>query len=202
MSYDNRNTLLDPLSSKQYEFGVKTEKTDWSASAALFRIERGSEYGNASNILVQDGEEVYQGLELAGSMRLARQWDLLGNVMFLDAKFKQGAANIGNRVDGAPRFTAAAQIAYRVAEVPGLKLIADAKYTGNVMTNAANTLKTPAFTVLNAGASYATRINGKDTTFRVAINNLTDKEYWQYQYDDWIKPADPRTFSVSMKVDF
>jgi iron complex outermembrane receptor protein len=201
-TYKNRGALLKPLVSKQYEVGVKTEKASWSATAALFRIERGAEYQNSGGYMVQDGEVVYQGLELAGTTRVGAQWDLLGNMMFLDAKYEKGIENIGNRVQGAPRFTAAAQVAYHVAALPGLKLMADAKYTGNVMLNGANTLKVPGYTLFNVGASYNTRIAGRNTTFRAAVNNVTDKEYWEYQYDDWIKPSDPRTFSVSMQVDF
>lgn len=198
----NEGSLLSPLESKQYEFGVKTEQERWSATAALFRIERGAEYTNAANELVQDGETIYQGLELAAAARIGSQWDVLGSLMFLDSEYKKGVANIGNRVAGAPEFIAAAQVGYRVAQLPGLKLLADAKYTGNTMLNGANDLKVPGYTLLNVGATYTTRINGKDTTFRAAINNVADKKYWEYQYENWIKPADPRTFSVSMKVDF
>ncbi|HTH45636.1 MAG TPA: TonB-dependent receptor [Oxalicibacterium sp.] len=200
--YQNRRALLKPLVSKQYEFGVKTEKARWSATAALFRIERGAEYKNSADYMVQDGEVVYQGLELAGTMRIGRQWNVLGNMMFLDTKYEKGAENIGNRVQGAPKFTAAAQVAYHVAALPGLKLMVDAKYTGNVMLNSVNTLQAPGYTLINAGASYSTRIAGRNTTFRAAINNVTDREYWEYQYDDWIKPADPRTLSVGVEVDF
>lgn len=39
-TYTNAGTLLDPLKSKQYEFGLKTEQDDWAATAALFRIEK------------------------------------------------------------------------------------------------------------------------------------------------------------------
>jgi len=49
---------------------------------------------------------------------------------------------------------------------------------------------------------HATRINGHDTTFRVAVNNVTNRRYWEYQYDNYIKPGDPRTFSLSAKLDF
>jgi iron complex outermembrane receptor protein len=122
--------------------------------------------------------------------------------MFLNTSYEKGEANIGNRVEGAPKFTAAAQVAYRVPEMPGLRLMADVKYTGDVMLNAANKLKVPGHTLINVGANYVTRVAGRDTTFRAAINNVTDRQYWEYQYDDWIKPSDPRTFSVSVKVDF
>ena len=70
------------------------------------------------------------------------------------------------------------------------------------MLNASNQLKLSGYTVANIGASYATRIGGHDTTFRVAINNLANKRYWEYQYANYIKPGDPRTLSLSAKLDF
>lgn len=201
LSFVNANAQLAPLQSKQYEFGVKTEQARWAATAALFRIQRGSEYANGS-VYVQDGEAIYQGLELGASARLGAQWDVLGNVTFLDTSYEKGALNIGNRVAGAPQFIAATQLAYRVAQVPGLKLAVDAKYTGDTMLNASNRNELPGYTLFNIGANYTTRINGRDTTFRAAINNVADKKYWQYQYENWFKAGDPRTFSVSAKMDF
>lgn len=202
LTYANARELLSPLKSKQYELGLKTQRDRWSATAALFRIERGAEYANSQNVLVQDGQSVYQGLELGASTRLGSQWQLGGNLMFLDSAYRHGSDYVGNRVAGAPSFVATAQLSYAVPQVPGLKLTADAKYTGGTMLNASNQLKLPGYTVANIGASYATRIGGHDTTFRVAINNVTNKRYWEYQYADYIKPGDPRTLSVSAKLDF
>lgn len=202
LTYANARELLSPLKSKQYELGLKTQRERWSATAALFRIERGAEYANSQNVLVQDGQSVYQGLELGASTRLGSQWQLSGNLMFLDSAYRRGSDNVGNRVAGAPSFVATAQLSYAVPQVPGLKLTADAKYTGSTMLNASNQIKLPGYTVANIGASYATRIGGHDTTFRVAINNVANKRYWEYQYADYIKPGDPRTLSVSAKFDF
>ncbi|MGJ3700999.1 TonB-dependent siderophore receptor [Variovorax sp. AFSI2.2] len=200
--YANNGELLKPLKSKQYELGIKTGRERWSATAALFRIERGAEYADSANALVQDGQSIYQGLELGASTRLGSQWQVGANLMFLDASYRRGSDNIGNRVAGAPNFVATAQVSYAVPQVPGLKLSADAKYTGSTMLNASNQLRLPGYAIANIGASYATRINGHDTTFRVAVNNLTNRRYWEYQYDNYIKPGDPRTFSLSAKLDF
>ena len=201
-TYANYRELLKPLESKQYELGIKTQHERWSATAALFRIERGAEYANSQNVLVQDGQSIYQGLELGASTRLGSQWQLGGNLMFLDTSYRRGSDHVGNRVAGAPNFVATAQLSYAVAQVPGLKLSADAKYTGGTMLDASNQLKLAGYTIANIGASYATRIGGHDTTFRVAINNLTNKRYWEYQYANYIKPGDPRTLSLSAKLDF
>ena len=201
-TFINEGDLLNPLKSKQYELGAKTQREGWSATAALFRIERGAEYANSSNVLVQDGYSIYQGLELGGAMRLGKQWQVGGSLMWLDSSYERGSSNIGNRVAGAPSFVATAQVSYALAELPGLKLFADAKYTGGTMLNASNQLKLDGYTIGNVGASYATRIGGRDTVFRVALNNVTNERYWEFQYDNYIKPGDPRTLAVSAKLAF
>jgi len=202
ITYANYRDQLAPLKSKQYELGVKTEHERWSATAALFRIERGAEYANSANVLVQDGQSIYQGLELGATTRLGSQWQLGGNVMVLDTSYERGSSYQGNRVAGAPDFVAAAQLSYAVAQVPGLKLSADAKYTGATMLNASNALKLPGYALANVGASYTTRIGGYDTTWRIAVNNLANKRYWEFQYENYLKPGDPRTVNVSAKLDF
>lgn len=201
-TYANEGLLLKPLKSRQYELGAKTERGDWSATAALFRIERVAEYANASNELVQDGRSIYQGLELEAAVRLGAPWQLSGSVMALDSQYDRGNANVGNRVAGAAKYVAAARVAYDVAALPGLKLTADAKYTGRTMLNAANTIELGGYVVANVGASYVTRIQGCDATFRIAVNNAADKRYWEYQYESYVKPADPRTVALSARLDF
>ena len=196
------NTQLPPLKSKQYELGVKSEHESWSATAALFRIERGAEYANSENLLVQDGLSIYQGLELGASTRLGSQWQLGGNLMWLDSSYERGSSNQGNRVAGAPEVVATAQLSYAVAQLPGLTLSADAKYTGPTMLNASNGIKLPGYALANVGASYTTRLGGYDTTWRLAVNNVANKRYWEYQYENYVKPGDPRTLSVSAKLDF
>lgn len=197
----NYGSQLKPLKSKQYELGAKTDQRDWSATAALFRIERASEY-TLNGALVQSGQSNYQGLELGASWRPAPQWQVGGSLMLLDAKYEQGNTYNGNRVAGAPRNMATAQVAYLVPQVAGLKLSADAKLTGSTMARAANDIELASYTLFNLGASYTTRIGQHDTTFRASVNNLLDKRYWQYQYENYIKPGDPRSFNVSAKVDF
>jgi len=205
-TYENRGALLSPLKSKQYELGIKTENEDWSATAALFRIEKKSEYArqlaDGGQELVQGGKSIYQGLELGASARIARDWNVGGSIMLLDSEYKKGADHNGNRVAGAPKFIAAAQVVYDVPQLPGLKLRADAKYTGGIMLDASNNIEVDDYTVFNIGATYDTRIYGYNTTFRAGINNLTNKRYWLYQSENYIKAGDPRTYSLSASIAF
>ena len=36
----------------------------------------------------------------------------------------------------------------------------------------------PGYALFNAGVSYSTRIQGRRTTFQLAIDNLANKRYW------------------------
>lgn len=200
--YANGGQMLSPLTSKQYEVGIKTEQQRWAATAALFRIERGAQYVNSGNALVQDGLAIYQGVELGASTLLGSNWRVGGNVMVLDATYRKGSSYDGQRVSGAPRFVAATQVAYYVPQIEGLTLRANAKYTGSTMLRPANDLKLPSYTIFNVGANYNTRVAGHDTTLRLAVNNIADKRYWEYQYDNYVKLGDPRNVSLSATVEF
>ena len=201
-TYANRGELLKPLRSKQYEVGIKTEHGRWSATAALFRIERGAAYANSANVYTQDGESIFQGIEMGGDVRLGTNWNVGGDLMWINTKYERGAANNGNRVAGAPQFVVAGHATYSVPYVPGLRIGADAKFTGNTNVRPAASLNAPGYMLVNLGASYATRIGGYDVTFRAAIDNLLNRRYWEYQYADYVTPGDPRTLSLNARIDF
>lgn len=201
-TYANAAEVLDPVVSKQWELGLKTDGAAWSGTAALFRVEKGSEYANASNVYVQDGKTLFQGLELGATGRLSRQWSVGGNLMLLDTEYVKGSSYNGNEVAGAPKLVASAQLAYRVPTVQGLQVRLGAKHTGETALRAANNLSVDSYTLFNLGATYDTKVQGHATTFRASVNNLTDKQYWMYQYADYIKAGDPRSLHASATVHF
>lgn len=201
-SYANAGAVLDPVVSKQWEMGVKTDTASWSGTAALFRVEKGAEYANASNVYVQDGRTRYQGLELGATARLSKLWSLGGNLMLLDSEYVKGSSNIGKEVAGAPEQVLTAQVAYRVPQVQGLQVRLGAKHTGATPLRADNTLYVDSYTLFSLGATYDTTVQGYATTFRANVNNLTDRKYWMYQYADYIKAGDPRSINLSATLHF
>lgn len=198
----NYGQMLNPIKSHQYEVGVKAQQHGWEATAALFRIEKTSEYSNGKTML-QNGRSTYQGLELAGAASLGPQWRVGGSLMVLDATYGQGDASIdGNRIAGTARVIASTQLGYRVPQLPGLQLFAGLKYTGNTMLNAQNGIQVPSYTLLGLGASYDTSLAGQSATLRVQVNNAANRQYWGYQYAGYIKPGDPRSVSMSATLRF
>lgn len=201
-TYANAGAVLNPFKSRQYELGVKTEQDTWSTTAALFRIERGAVYTNSANARVADGQSIYQGIELAGSVKLGPQWTLGASAMALDSWYARTNGFDGNRVGGAPRFVLSGNLEYKVPYVPGLSVGGDIRYNGRTSLNPQNSLTVSGYTLINLGATYRTRVAGKDVTLRAAVSNLTNRKYWQYQYDNYIKAADPRMVSLNAKIDF
>jgi iron complex outermembrane recepter protein len=152
---------------------------------------------------VQDGESVFQGLELGATARLNDGWGLGGNLMLLDTEYASATPDIeGKRVAGAPRFVTTAQLAYRVPQIDGLELRLGAKYTGKTPLRPDNTIELDGYALASLGASFDTRVAGQAMTFRAQVNNLFDKKYWVYQYANYIKAGDPRTLDLSASIDF
>lgn len=198
----NYGQMLNPIKSRQYEMGVKMQQRGWEAAAALFRIEKTSEYSDGK-AMQQNGRSTYQGLELSAAASLGPQWRIGGSLMALDATYGQGDASInGNRIAGTARLIASAQMGYRVPQVPGLQLFAGVKYTGNTMLDAQNRIQVPSYTLLGLGASYDTLVAGKSATLRVQVNNAANKRYWGYQYAGYIKPGDSRSVSLTATMRF
>src|SRR3546814_17706615 len=115
-----------------------SDLADWGASAALFRIGRGTGYVNGANEYVQDGEARLQGLELAANARLARDWSVQGNAMWLDPEYRSGdPAPQGNLVPGTPPFVASGQVVSYVHAAPRLTLAAGMMSVGAANPDAA-----------------------------------------------------------------
>lgn len=202
--YSNAGQALTPAKSRQYEMGAKTDQGIWNGTAALFRIEQRTEYsrndGAALPTFVQSGKSIYEGVEVAGAARIGSQWEVGGSAMYLNSYYDQGQVNIGNRVAGAPNWILTGRLNYRVPFVPGLKVGVDGKYTGTVKARPEGDLTLGGYTVFNLGATYNTRVAGKELTLRAALTNLANKRYWGFQYASYIQPADPRAITLSAKI--
>ncbi|SEL49249.1 iron complex outermembrane recepter protein [Pseudoxanthomonas sp. GM95] len=201
--YINAGQVLDPTISKQYEVGAKLDFAGWNANAAAFRLEQGAsidQYTDAGKYLVQDGITRYDGVEVSSDVQLTAGLRVGGGVTWLDTAYDKlspdNAANKGNRVAGASRLSGVVHADYDVAAIDGLSLYAGARYYGDIWYDAANTLKMPGYTLVNAGAGYRMALNGHVATWRLSIENLTDKAYWSNA-----GLGVPRTYAVSVKFD-
>ncbi|WP_321957816.1 TonB-dependent siderophore receptor [Paraburkholderia bannensis] len=200
--YANANQVLDPLKSKQYEVGVKYDGRSYGASAALFRIERGAEYGNAQNVYVSNGKERIDGLELDGHVDLPAGFRVSASTAWEAGTYSETEADlVGNRIEGIPRWQATLQVSDRIPGVPGLSANAEAHYYGSMMADANNIYVLPSFTLFNAGLSYRTMIGGHGVTLRAEVDNVFNRHYWGFLQSDYIFIGAPRTLALNARFD-
>lgn len=176
----NAGEILPASVSKQKEFGIKIEPMrGLLITGAYFDIDRASSYLNSANVFVKDGRATYKGYELSVTGELTRDLSIALSAVSLDAVQASGAAAVvGKRIENTAKFSGSVFFDYKVPAVDGLRVSAGVFHVGPRAVNALNQAFVPGYTTLDLGASYATALYGRPTTFRVYGENVTGKRYW------------------------
>ncbi|MEG1041170.1 MAG: TonB-dependent receptor [Pseudomonas sp.] len=202
---DNGGEAFAPYESKQHELGVKFEQGTFLTTLALFQIEKPSGEVGADRLFSVQAEQRNRGVELSVYGEVAAGTRLMGGVVLLDGELTDSAtaANRGNKPVGVPDVQANLWGEWDTPWIEGFTLTGGAIYTGSQYVNQANTQELDAWTRIDAGARYSTRIEGRPTTFRATVQNVFDREYWSgvASYGA-ISPGYPRTLQLSATVDF
>jgi iron complex outermembrane receptor protein len=203
----NANRALPPGKSKQVEVGAKALVGGVSYTAALYQIEKGLEYTDASNTFVRNGEARHRGIEFAAQGKLTRELLVGASATALHTEQSGTGQAIydGKRVTNVPAFKSTVFAEYTMAQVPGLKINGDWQFAGKKAFDEQNTVMVPKYHVLNLGASYSTRIGGAPTVIRAQVRNALDKFYWRDVTPDlggYLFPGAERTFRLSAQVFF
>ena len=201
----NAGETFAPYESKQHELGVKYEHGTFMTTVALFQIEKPSGETGANGVYSVQAEQRNRGLELSMFGEVAPGTRLMGGVTFLDGELTQSAtaANRGNKPVGVPDIQANLWAEWDTPGLEGFTLTGGAIYTDRQFVDQANTQQLDSWTRIDAGARYATKIDGRPTTFRATVQNVFDREYWSgvASYGAF-SPGYPRTLQLSASVDF
>nr|BFD41830.1 TonB-dependent siderophore receptor [Pseudomonas sp. FFPRI_1] len=201
----NAGETFAPYKSKQHELGVKYEHGTFMTTVALFQIEKPSGEVGAGNLFSVQAEQRNRGIELSMFGEVAPGTRLMGGVTLLDGELTDSAtvANRGNKPVGVPDVQANLWAEWDTPWLEGFTLTGGAIYTDSQYVNQANTQELDAWTRFDAGARYATKIEGRPTTFRATVQNVFDREYWSgvASYGAFSQGY-PRTLQLSATVDF
>ena len=193
--------------SRQTEAGIKSQ---WKAagnqtdtSFTLFDIRQPLAQDTGSS-LVFDGQQRHQGLEASAS-HAQGAWQLGASATFLSASRQNSTLNAalnGLKPTNVPNKILRANAAYRFA--PAWQAGAHLSHEGRRALLPDNSLAIPAWTRLDASLKYDTKMQGKQTTWQLAIDNLLDKRYFKegpYQFGHiYLFPAAPRTLRLSVSM--
>jgi len=201
----NAGQTFAPYESKQHEVGVKYERGTFGTTLAMFQIEKPSGEVGADNVFSVQAEQRNRGIELSMFGEVAPGTRLMGGVTLLDGELTDSAtaANRGNKPVGVPDVQANLWAEWDTPWLEGFTLTGGAIYTDSQYVNQANTQALSSWTRIDAGARFATKIEGRPTTFRATVQNVFDREYWSgvASYGA-ISPGYPRTLQLSATVDF
>lgn len=203
---NNPNEQLEPVTAEQTEIGVKTEWFNGAfiSTAALFETEVPLSYlDQASNVFGYFGTRRHRGIELTGTGEVWKGGRINAGLVALDAK----ALNTGNAAnDGkVPQGVAERQATLWLDQstgVQGLSAQFGVRHAGKRALNASNSVFLPSWTVADVGLRYATKLQGKNATVGVLVQNITDKTYFNEGTFSNIYFGSKRAVSLTASLEF
>jgi iron complex outermembrane receptor protein len=203
-----KNVILNPGRSNQVEVGFKQDLTDrFSLTAALFRIEAPLEYIDSNNYFVQNGKANHRGIELGLQGQATRNFLIGASLTALNAKQEtpNDPTRDGKRDLNVPKLKSVMFVDYAVPEMQGLNLNTTVTYASSKAFDAQNETIVGGYTLVDTGARYVTKINGKAVRFNFMVYNVFNKFYWRDVTQDlggYLFPGAPRTYKLTAQFDF
>lgn len=202
----NFGTVFSPNKSKQFEIGTKWDLGKFRNTLSLYQITKPSLIKNtATNTYGTDGEQRNRGVEWTTAGEIIKDVRLLGGISYLDAELTKTAGGLlnGNDVKGIAHWQSNLGFEWDVQSLQGLTLTANTVYTGSLYANDTNTQKIPDWFVFDLGGRYATSIAKHNVVFRGGVDNVFDKKHWAGVWNGYVGVGgDPRTYKLSMQIDF
>lgn len=202
----NSGEAFPPGRTKQLEAGIKLDLQSFGANLAVFRLEKPTDgfVDAASRLYVRDGEQVNKGIELSVFGEPLEGLRLMagGTRMSSELKNTSGGNTDGNHAIGVPTFQLNLSADWDIPGLTGAALNARMLRTGGQFADQANTLSLPTWNRFDVGARYSLKVDQKDVTLRVNVENLTDKNYWASANGGYLTQGEPRLVKFSGTVDF
>ena len=211
--YTNAGQVLGVSRSRQTELGVRNEvrsQTNWAF--AYFEISRplvhdvldtSPQYPISTRYL--DGIQNHKGFEFNGDHAIDR-WKLSTSARWMKASIsevKTAPETVGTSPLNVPKFVLRGAAEYRYASVPGLRTGLRVSHEGERNVTEDGNIKLPAWTTWGASAHYDTKVNKVASTWSLAIDNLTDKQYWRESPKQfghyYLYPGAPRTIRATVQ---
>jgi iron complex outermembrane receptor protein len=209
--YTNALQVLEPTISEQYELGAKATLGGAFLTASLFYIDKANIYdvdnGNGTLTRTQDGRQAHKGVEFTVSGKATERLTLFGGFTWLDAEITKTRNDTerGRTPGGVPRTMAKMYSEYKFPSVGGLPgdlyLTGGAYYIGKRHYFTDDSVSDSGGTVFDLGARYESKILNRETIFRLNVENLSDRRYWQ-QLGSYSALGNPRTITFSVSTRF
>src|SRR5262245_4863175 len=201
------NPSIEPQLSENFEIGTKWDLAGGrlSLNSAVFRTENKNVIYTVDATAVpplfnQDDSQLVKGVTVGALGRITDRWEVLANIGYLDSALNtQGTVNAGNQLVLTPEFSSSVWTTY--GWPGGVRLGGGIRQTSDVFINAANTIKSPGYTLVDALAEYEVNTH---LTLRLNIYNLFDETYIRNVNNNGgrYNPGYPRSAMLTSHVRF
>jgi catecholate siderophore receptor len=204
---NQNNPNVNPQESKNYEVGGKIGlyNNRLSLSTALFRTDNENVIFTVDATAIppvfnQDDQQRVTGFTIGSLGQITPRWQLLASLGYLNTRqISQNAANNGKRLTLTPEFSGSFWSTYDFPR--GLTLGGGVRYMDEVFVNAANTIRVPGFSLVDAMVEYDVNTH---LSLRLNVNNITDMVYIKNVNNNGgrFNPGTPRSAIVTSSVRF
>ena len=208
------DSTVAPEHAKSFEVGAKFDAPGGlTGTVALFDIKKRnvlvSQYNSTTNLTEwrTSGAARSRGIEVDVAGKINRQWSGIASLALMNAKITEDPLYAGKLLWNAPKQTASLSAVYDAGNVFGgqgrLRLGGGVQYVGQRPGDSANSFWLPSYTVVNAFATYDTRISGHKTRFQLNVKNLFDRTYYPSSVNTYgVAIGDPRQVLFMTTVEF
>jgi catecholate siderophore receptor len=202
---NQNNPNVEPQKSTNYEVGTK-----WDLAGGRLSLNGAAFHTRNENVIFtvdatavppifnQDDGQVVNGFTLGALGRINDRWDILANVGYLDSEQdSQNPANDGRELTLTPSASGSLWTTYQLPV--GLRLGGGIRFTDSVWINAANTIQSPGYHIVDALAEYPVNAN---LSLRLNVYNLTSENYIRNVNNNGgrYNPGHPRSAMVTANV--
>jgi iron complex outermembrane receptor protein len=177
----NAGTSLAPYRSTEWEGGFKWSLEKIDLTAAVFRIQRPFANINAADKAFEiSGLQVNKGIELSAVGEVVQNLRVYGGVTLLNARLENTPllATNDKYYVGAPKVKGNTLWEYSIPSVPGLVATFNYQFSGTRPANDSNSFFVAGYNLFDVGARYSSTILTRQVTWRLAVDNVTDRNYW------------------------
>lgn len=206
---------LEPQQAFNKEIGLKGFLGDRTRyELALFRISTDDEIvlvDTTPDRFANAGETRRDGIELGLEHFFNDQWSASTSYTWSDFRFREfgddeGNEFSGNRLPGLPEHSLFAELAWRDS-ASGWYAMVDTLIVSHVYAEDANEERVAGYGLLNTRAGRQFSVRGQEVETFVAVNNLTDKEYFSNVRvnatgDNFFEPAPERNLYAGFRLRF
>jgi catecholate siderophore receptor len=204
---NQNNPNVKPQESTNYEVGSKWDFANGrlSLNTAIFRTENRNVIFTVDATAIppvynQDDSQRVNGASVGAIGRITTAWEMFANFAYLDSALDtQNDANRGNRLTLTPKYSASLWTTYRLPF--NLTIGGGIRATDSVFINAANTIQSPGYRLIDGLVEYEVNRN---FTLRLNLSNLTDETYIRNVNNNGgrYNPGQPRAALLTSSVTF